>query len=71
VEREIDEAIRIAQVHLHPVELCAHIHGHTMSQNLKLLIDGLNAASISFIVQYFFEQGREALAEDLAYGNRG
>lgn len=70
MEGEVDEAIWIAQVHLHPIELSVHIYCHTMCQHFQLGIDRLNDTVITIIIQYFFEQIWEALTQDAANSDR-
>jgi len=61
MERQVDKAVGVAHVHLHPVELCVHVYRHALRQNLHFLIAWLNRAAVTLIVEFLLKEVRETL----------
>lgn len=70
MERQVDKAIGVAHVHLHPVQLSVQVHRHALRQNLHLFVTWFDGAAITFVVQLFLKQVGETLLQDLADGKR-
>ena len=65
MERKIDEAIRVAQVHLHPVRLCIQIDSYSLSEDLHAWIYRLYSCAIARIVKTIFKQVGKTLRQHL------
>jgi len=70
VERQVDEAVGVAQVHLHPVQLCGQVHCQTLRDYLHLRVHGLNSAAESVVVEHLVEEIGEGAEEHLADSDR-
>ena len=71
MEGEVDEAVWVAQVHLHPVRLCVQIYSHSLGHYLHLGVADLDSAPASVIIDRLVEEGRETFGEHLSNSDRG
>jgi len=70
MEGQVDESVGVAEIHLHPVELCVQIHGHSMRQNFHFRVRWLDRAPLAIVIEDFFKKCGEGLGEDLADSDR-
>ena len=66
---KIDKAVWVAQVHLHPVGLGIQVNCNSLSDNFHSLIDRLDSASVTGIVECLVEQIGETFREHLPNRN--
>lgn len=71
MERKIYEAIRVAQVHLHPVRLCVQIDSYALSEHLHARIYRLYSRAVARIIKTILKQVRKALRKHLADSDLG
>ena len=56
VKRQVNKAVRVAQVHLHPVRLCVQIDSYALSEDLHARIYRLNSCAVARIVKTILKQ---------------
>ena len=69
MEAEVDEAVRITKVQLHPVHGSIQVDLDAMSQHLHFRVVGRNHHLVLF-VHLMSEELRESVDQDLAYRHR-
>ena len=70
VEREVDEAIGVTQVDLHPVELRVQVHSEAVRHHFHPGVARLDCAVEPVVVEGLIEQVREAAQQNLPDSDR-
>jgi len=66
VEGQVDEAIWVAQIHLHPVHLGRHLDCHPVRHNFHLGVAWLHRGAETIVVEDLIEEVGEGRDKDLS-----